>query len=65
MDLYKDLLNENKWNEFLESKIKSNFLSKKEIKELSIFINEKQYLPICNLIVSGKDFNKTIKEKRL
>ena len=62
MDLYKDLLNENKWNEFLESKIKSNFLSKKEIKELSIFINEKQYLPICNLIVSGK-YNFSIPKK--
>lgn len=53
LDLFKDLLNENKWNGFLLSKLESNYLSKKEVEEFKVFINEKKYLPICENIVSG------------
>jgi uncharacterized 2Fe-2S/4Fe-4S cluster protein (DUF4445 family) len=54
MDLYIDLLNEDKWNKFLLSKLESNYLSKKEINEFSTFINDKRYLPICEAIVNGE-----------
>ena len=54
MNLFDDLLNVNKWNSFLSTKLESNFLSKKEIKELTLFISEKRYLPICKLIVSSE-----------
>ena len=53
MNLFIDLLNENKWNEFLASKLESNFLSRKEINELNEFINEKKYISICKSIVEN------------
>ena len=54
MDLFKDLLDENKWNSFLMSKIESNYLSPKEIKEFKDFITEKKYLDICERIVENE-----------
>ena len=54
MDLFKDLLDENKWNSFLMSKIESNYLSPKEIKEFKDFITEKKYLDICESIIKNE-----------
>lgn len=54
MDLFKDLLDENKWNSFLMSKMESNYLSPKEIKEFKDFITEKKYLDICESIIKNE-----------
>ena len=51
--LITDLLDNSKWNEFLEYKLSKDFVSKKE-KELFIeFIKNKKYEEICTKIVAG------------
>jgi hypothetical protein len=54
MDFYKCLLDENKWNEFLLSKTDSFYISKKDEKMFSDYINNKKYLPIVNKIINDE-----------
>ena len=48
-----NLLDENKWNEFLNYKLEKDFISKKEKQILSDFITNKKYVPICAQIANG------------
>lgn len=51
--LEKDILNEAKWNEFLEYRTSKDFISKKEKEEFEEFINNKKYMTICSQIAKG------------
>lgn len=48
-----NLLDDNKWNEFLNYKIEKDFISKKEKQEFEDFISNKKYVPICAQIANG------------
>ena len=50
------LLLENVWQEFLEYKINSGHLSKRDEKILKVFIENKEYLPIVNKMLSCENF---------
>ena len=56
------LLLKNVWQEFLEYKINSGHLSKRDEKILKVFIENKEYLPIVNKMLSCENFTKTIGE---
>ena len=48
-----DLVDDQKWNEFLDYKISKDFVPKKEKEELSDFIKNKKYENICISISQG------------
>ena len=51
--LEKDILDDSKWNEFLEYKTSKDFVSKKEKDAFTEFIINKKYETICNQISMG------------
>ena len=51
--LEKDILDDSKWNEFLEYKTNKDFISKKEKNIFADFIQNKKYKTICNQIADG------------
>lgn len=51
--LEKDILNEAKWNEFLEYRTSKDFISKKEKEKFEEFISNKKYMTICSQIAKG------------
>lgn len=51
--LEKDILDDSKWNEFLEYKTNKDFISKKEKSIFADFIQNKKYQTICYQIVKG------------
>ena len=48
--LAQDIIDEAKWNEFLDYRTSKDFISKKEKKEFEEFINNKKYMTICSQI---------------
>ena len=51
--LFNDLLDNSKWNEFLEYKLSKDFISKKEKELFSEFILNRKYEKICTKIIAG------------
>lgn len=51
--LEKDILNEAKWNEFLDYRTSKDFVSKKEKEQFEDFILNKKYMTICSQIALG------------
>ena len=51
--LAQDIIDEAKWNEFLDYRNSKDFISKKEKKEFEEFINNKKYMTICSQIALG------------
>ena len=51
--LKKAILDDSKWNEFLEYKTNKDFISKKEKNIFADFIQNKKYKTICNQIADG------------
>lgn len=47
------LLDESKWNEFLDYKLSKDFVPKKEKELFKDYIENQKYLPICQSIVEG------------
>lgn len=58
------LLDESKWNEFLDYKLSKDFVPKKEKELLNDYIQNKKYLPICTSIVD-KNYTFSIPKKHL
>lgn len=52
--LKRDILNDEKWKEYLQYKIDKDFLTKKDLKELSDFILNKKYLDIAEKIYENQ-----------
>ncbi len=59
-----DLLNDDKWIEFLNYKLDKDYVSKHEKKQIKDFILNKQYKTICNFI-SKNDYSFSIPQKHL
>lgn len=56
------LIDENKWKEFIETKVSSKYIPKKEAKEFVSFFESKKYLSICNNIINNT-YNFSIPKK--
>ena len=52
-----ELKEESKWTEYLNHKIEKGHLSKKELEELTDYIDEKKYLLIVDKILAGEGFS--------
>ncbi len=59
-----DLLNDDKWIEFLNYKLDKDYVSKHEKKQIKDFILNKQYKTICNFI-SKNEYSFSIPKKHL
>ena len=72
MSILDKLTQKEVWLEFLEHKKRSDFFSKADEKSLAEYIENEEYLPFCEKILSGKDFplpsltkiNKKFSEKK-
>ena len=62
--LVDDIVNESKWEKFLEYKLNKDFIPKKEKEQLKSFITQKDYLTICKQIADNS-YTFSIPQKHL